>query len=45
MHYEKAFDSMWASEIMNALVRQGLLEAYVKILKNYCESTATIMLH
>ena len=46
MDYEKAFDPVETSIVMNTLRGQGVQEMYVKILEDiYKESTATMMLH
>ena len=44
--YEKAFDSVEISAVIEALRNQGVEEAYVNILANiYKDSTATLVLH
>ncbi len=44
--YEKAFDSVKASAVMQGLRKQGVDELYIKILEDiYRDSTATIQLH
>ncbi len=44
--YEKAFDSVKTSAVMQVLRRQGVDELYIKVLEDiYRDSTATIQLH
>ncbi len=44
--YEKAFDSVKISKVMQAIKRQGVDKPYIKILEDiYRDSTATIKLH
>ncbi len=44
--YEKAFDSVKTSAVMQALMQPGVDELYIKVLEDiYRDSTATIQLH